>query len=339
MESRLGRCCLQAWGWSCWHLHKGRRTGRSCSPRRHGAELEPTSQPLSPRPPTEPRSRPARRIALPSTSSASPPRDVHRQALEWSSRLAAIWNGPTISGNGCVHGGRCRRFRLRVRHQGDGGGDAVLLKFDPNGNLLWERAWGGSESDSAGAVVTPATARSTSRAGRQAPVRAPPGCSSEVRRWAILSGNGSGTMARASRRWPSRRMQCLRSHSAAVRQQFFAVDVMVLKLTPAGNLVWARTYGAGESGRARRNPPPQMDPYPRLAPSVGEGRHRRHSRARPEDRDRWQLLLGKDAPPRAATPVTDRGGHDGSVFSPERRPRRRRLPGGVRRAPTVDGKR
>src|SRR5262245_60608828 len=34
------------------------------------------------------------------------------------------------------------------------GNDAVLLKFDLNGTLLWERTWGGAQSDAGLAVAT-----------------------------------------------------------------------------------------------------------------------------------------------------------------------------------------
>src|SRR4029453_11627051 len=65
-----------------------------------------------------------------------------------------IWNGTTIHGLG----------RPDVAVSADGsvyvtgitannGNDAVLLKFDASGALLWERTWGGAESDESLAVA------------------------------------------------------------------------------------------------------------------------------------------------------------------------------------------
>src|SRR5262245_43104038 len=65
-------------------------------------------------------------------------------SLSWQ----RIWNGTTIRGLG--------RPDVAVSADGsvyvtgitaDNGNDAVLLKFDSNGTLLWERAWGGAASD------------------------------------------------------------------------------------------------------------------------------------------------------------------------------------------------
>ena len=66
-----------------------------------------------------------------------------------------IWNGPTIVGVTDASVAVAADGSVYVAGiTADGGGDAVLLKFDANGNLLWSRAWGGPESDSAGAVAT-----------------------------------------------------------------------------------------------------------------------------------------------------------------------------------------
>src|SRR4030095_9976103 len=85
----------------------------------------------------------------------SPKIFVVKFAPNGSGSWQRIWNGPTIRGLG----------RPDVAVSGDGsvyvtgvtaenGGDAVLLKFDANGTLLWERAWGGTASDQGFAVAT-----------------------------------------------------------------------------------------------------------------------------------------------------------------------------------------
>ena len=72
-------------------------------------------------------------------------------SLSWQK----IWNGTTIRGLG--------RPDVAVSADGsvyvtgvtaENGNDAVLLKFDANGTLLWERAWGGAASDESFAVAT-----------------------------------------------------------------------------------------------------------------------------------------------------------------------------------------
>src|SRR4029077_1654846 len=85
----------------------------------------------------------------------SPKIFVVKFASDGSLSWQRIWNRTTIRGLG----------RPDVAVSADGsvyvtgitannGNDAVLLKFDANGTLLWERAWGGAESDAALAVAT-----------------------------------------------------------------------------------------------------------------------------------------------------------------------------------------
>lgn len=166
-----------------------------------------------------------------------------------------IWNGRTIVGvtdtsvtvaaDGSVY---------MAGITADGGGDAVLLKFDPDGNLLWERAWGGTESDSAKAVATHsdgsvyvagrATSFGPSSSGVFVLKFDPEGNLVWQRLWDDAAGfdamavSPDGSVYAASSR--------LRPGG-----NFSQFDVMVLKLTPAGDLAWARTYGAGEIVDAR----------------------------------------------------------------------------------------
>ncbi|MDH4607540.1 hypothetical protein [Pseudomonas sp. BN102] len=166
-----------------------------------------------------------------------------------------IWNGPTIVGVTDASVAVAADGSVYVAGiTADGGGDAVLLKFDPSGNLLWERAWGGAESDSAGAVATDsdgfvyvagrATSFGPSSAGVFVLKFDPAGNLVWQRLWDDAAGfeamavTPDGNVYAASSR--------LRPDS-----NFSQFDVMVLKLTPEGELAWARTYGAGEVVDAR----------------------------------------------------------------------------------------
>ena len=166
-----------------------------------------------------------------------------------------IWNGPTIVGVTdasvtVAPGGSVYVAGITA----DGGGDAVLLKFDPNGNLLWERAWGGPQLDSAAEVATHrdgsvyVAGRTTSFGPSSAGVFVlkfdPAGNLVWQRLWDDAAGfealavTPDGSVYAASSR--------LRPNSDLAE-----FDVMVLKLAPPGSLVWARTYAAGEAVDAR----------------------------------------------------------------------------------------
>ena len=165
-----------------------------------------------------------------------------------------IWNGPTIVGVtdtsvAVAADGSVYLAGITV----DGGGDAVLLKFDPNGNLLWQRAWGGTESDSAGAVATSGdgsvyvAGRTTSFGTSSAGVFVLKFDSSGNLVWQRLWDDAAGSEAVAVTPDGS-----VYAASSKLRSNTLAqFDVMVLKLSPAGDLIWARTYGAGEVVDAR----------------------------------------------------------------------------------------
>jgi hypothetical protein len=66
-----------------------------------------------------------------------------------------IWNGTTIHGLGRPDVAANADGSVYVTGvAADHGNDAVLLKFDANGTLLWERTWGGTDSDESLAVAT-----------------------------------------------------------------------------------------------------------------------------------------------------------------------------------------
>src|SRR4029077_19402594 len=85
----------------------------------------------------------------------SPKIFVVKFAPDGSLTWQRIWNGTTIQGLG--------RPDVAVSADGsvyvtgvtaDNQNDAVLLKFDASGTLMWERAWGGAASDQGMAVAT-----------------------------------------------------------------------------------------------------------------------------------------------------------------------------------------
>lgn len=166
-----------------------------------------------------------------------------------------IWNGPTIVGVTDASVAVAADGSVYVAGiTADGGGDAVLLKFDANGNLLWSRAWGGPESDSAGAVATHGdgsvyiAGRSTSFGPSSAGVFVLKFDSSGNLVWQRLWDDAAGFEAMAVTSDGS-----VYAASSKLRpdSNFSQFDVMVLKLTAAGDLAWARTYGAGEVVDAR----------------------------------------------------------------------------------------
>ena len=90
-----------------------------------------------------------------------------------------IWNGPTIVGVTDASVAVAAHGSIHVAGiTANGGGDAVLLKFDPKEHLL------GSGPGAVPSPIAPArwrrtaTAPSTPPAGQPASARAPPGCSS-----------------------------------------------------------------------------------------------------------------------------------------------------------------
>ncbi|MGM9486748.1 hypothetical protein [Ideonella sp. YS5] len=175
----------------------------------------------------------------------------------WNGELAwqRIWNGPTIVGVTDPSATVAADGSVYVAGvTADGGGDAVLLKFDPDGNLLWTRAWGGAEFDSAGAVAAHSdgsvyiAGRATSFGPSSAGVFVVKFDSLGNLVWQRLWDDAAGFEALAVSPDGS-----VYAASSKLRpdSDFSQFDVMVLKLTPAGDLAWARTYGAGEVVDAR----------------------------------------------------------------------------------------
>jgi uncharacterized delta-60 repeat protein len=164
-------------------------------------------------------------------------------SLSWQ----RIWNGTTIRGLG--------RPDVAVSLDGsvyvtgvtaDNQNDAVLLKFDANGTLLWERAWGGAASDESLAVAT-ASDGSVYIAGT-ATSFGPSSAGLFVVKfdslgnlvWQRISDGAAGNAVAVG---PDGSVYAA---GTTPRNEIGNFDLLVLKITAAGSLVWQRIYSAGE---------------------------------------------------------------------------------------------
>jgi len=164
-------------------------------------------------------------------------------SLSWQ----RIWNGTTIRGLG----------RPDVAVSADGsvyitgitannGNDAVLLKFDATGTLLWERTWGGAASDQGLAVAT-ASDGSVYIAGT-ATGFGPSSSGLFVVKfdsagnlvWQRISDGAEGNAVAVG---PDGSVYAA---GTTPRNQIGNFDILALKITAAGSLVWQRNYSAGE---------------------------------------------------------------------------------------------
>jgi hypothetical protein len=165
-------------------------------------------------------------------------------SLSWQ----RIWNGTTIRGLG--------RPDVAVSADGsvyvtgitaDNQNDPVLLKFDPNGTLVWERAWGGAASDEGLAVATAldgsvyiagtATSFGPSSSGLFV-VKFDSGGDLVWQR--ISDGAAGNAVAIASDG------SVYAAGTTPRPGQIGNFDIVVLKITAAGSLVWQRIYSAGD---------------------------------------------------------------------------------------------
>jgi len=157
-----------------------------------------------------------------------------------------IWNGTTIRGLG--------RPDVAVSADGavyvagvsaDNGGDAILLKFDPNGTLLWEKIWGGAQSD-AGLAVATAPDGSAYITGSETSFGSGFGLfvvkfdSAGNLVWQKISDRANGNAVAVG---PDGSVYAA---GTTPRNEIGNFDIVVLKITAAGSLVWQRTYSAGD---------------------------------------------------------------------------------------------
>jgi uncharacterized delta-60 repeat protein len=165
-------------------------------------------------------------------------------SLSWQ----RIWNGTTIRGLG--------RPDVAVSADGsvyvtgvtaDNQNDAVLLKFDASGTLLWERAWGGAASDESLAVATASdgsayiAGTATSFGPSSAGLFVVKFDSAGNLVWQRISDGAAGNAVAVA---PDGSVYAAGTTPRA--DQIGNFDIVVLKITAAGSLVWQRTYSAGE---------------------------------------------------------------------------------------------
>jgi hypothetical protein len=157
-----------------------------------------------------------------------------------------IWNGTTVRGlgrTGVALGAGDSVYVTGVST--DNGNDAVLLKFDVNGTLLWERIWGGPDSDESLAVA------------------AAPDGSAYIAGTATSFGPSSGLFvvkfdSLGNLVW-QRISDRAQGNAVAVgpdgvvyaagttpRNEIGNFDIIALKMTSDGDLLWQRTYSSGE---------------------------------------------------------------------------------------------
>ena len=158
-----------------------------------------------------------------------------------------IWNGTTIQGLG--------RPDVAVSADGsvyvtgvtaDNGNDAVILKFDSSGTLVWERAWGGAASDEGLAVATASdgsvylSGTATSFGPSSAGLFVVKFDSGGNLVWQRISDGAAGNAVAVG---PDGSVYAA---GTTPRNEIGNFDIVVLKITAAGSLVWQRTYSAGD---------------------------------------------------------------------------------------------
>jgi Domain of unknown function (DUF5122) beta-propeller len=162
-----------------------------------------------------------------------------------------IWNGPTIVGGAdwSVAVAADGSVYLAGTTTSDNDVDAALVKFDSNGNLLWERTWGGVEVDGANAVATHTdgsvyivgrtTSFPTGSAGLFVVKFDALGAVLWQKVWdGAASGEGAAVAPDGS----------VYAGGSIIRapENLAEFDILALKLASTGTLTWARRYAAGE---------------------------------------------------------------------------------------------
>jgi uncharacterized delta-60 repeat protein len=134
--------------------------------------------------------------------------------------------------------------------------DALLLKFAPDGTLVWKRSWGGGGTEGAtgvavagdGAVYVTGNSDSFGGFGHQFFLRfAPDGTLVWQRIRSVATdaslGIGQGIAVAAD--------GSVYGAGAVPGSEIGAFDLLLVKLNPDGTLVWQRSYSAGDVADAR----------------------------------------------------------------------------------------
>jgi len=135
------------------------------------------------------------------------------------------------------------------------GGDALILKFGADGTLIWQQQWGGSVNDRAAEVAVAADgsvyvagATRSFGAGEEDLLLlklTPDGALVWQKTW----GTAGNEEAQGLAVGPDGSVYV--AGVAPRPDASFAFDAVVLKVDPAGSLVWQRAYSAGEVADAR----------------------------------------------------------------------------------------
>ena len=160
-----------------------------------------------------------------------------------------IWNGTTVRGLGrtavaLAPGGSVYVTGVSTNN----GNDAVLLKFDVNGTLLWERTWGGQESDESLAVA--AAPDGSAYIAGTATSFGPSSAGLFVVKYDAL-GNlvwqriFDGAAGNAVAVGPDGSVYAAGTTPRS-SGEIGNFDIIALKMTSDGNLIWQSTYSAGD---------------------------------------------------------------------------------------------
>lgn len=159
-----------------------------------------------------------------------------------------IWNGTTVRGLGRTGVALAADGSAYVTGVStDNGNDAVLLKFDASGTLLWERTWGGSDSDASLAVAAAPdgsayiAGTATSFGPSSAGLFVVKFDSSGNLVWQRISDGAAGNAVAVG---PDGSVYA--AGTTPRTGQIGNFDIIALKVTSDGDLVWQRTYASGD---------------------------------------------------------------------------------------------
>ena len=154
------------------------------------------------------------------------------------------------------------------------GGDAVLLKFDSEGTLQWQRTWGGSITREEGDAVATDAQGAAYISGTQRDNQA------QTAGLFVVKFNGDGTVA-WQKIWNDASGSAVAvgpdGHVYAAGSKFrpdgsFEFDVLALKITNGGALVWDMLYSVGGTVDARGGMTVASDGGPIFAGAIQAGK-------------------------------------------------------------------